>query len=456
LAERAVLFSTPGGLLDTAERFIPGIRRNTRKIEGVPGIYHYLEDVYSMLNKPDTDLPLLVDCLNCEKGCNGGPGTGNNKKPVDELESPVRRRSAELEKQLNPKQKENLYNKYHRLLDKYWKPGLYDREYKNKSQNYTIKQPTEAQLTEVFKRMRKFSDADIYDCTSCGYGSCKGMAVAIFNKLNKPENCAHNNLSLLEEEKQAISAINQKLSTHIGHALGLIEIINNAVNDLSGRVSSQTTALDKSTNLTEEMVSSLRSTTSLSIQKREAIARLIENASRGQSSMQETIQSVQEISHSVDDIAAAIKIISGIAANTNLLAMNAAIEAAHAGEAGKGFAVVADEIRHLSETTSANSRNISKTLSNIIQGINITSRRSDETNSAITEMSGEIRGFADTMTSLINTFSELSGESESISAALGTLREMYGSVKSGYSDMLSMTGRLTDNMNDLAQIAGER
>ncbi|MCL2880424.1 MAG: 4Fe-4S binding protein, partial [Treponema sp.] len=120
LAERAVLFSTPGGLLDTAERFIPGIRRNTRKIEGVPGIYHYLEDVYSMLSKPDTDLPLLVDCLNCEKGCNGGPGTGNSKKPVDELESPVRRRSTELEKQLNPKQKENLYNKYHRLLDKYW------------------------------------------------------------------------------------------------------------------------------------------------------------------------------------------------------------------------------------------------------------------------------------------------------------------------------------------------
>jgi len=66
-AECAVGFSSPGGLLDTAERFIPGIRRQTRKIEGVHTIYPYLEEISELIDT-DAELSLLIDCLNCEKG----------------------------------------------------------------------------------------------------------------------------------------------------------------------------------------------------------------------------------------------------------------------------------------------------------------------------------------------------------------------------------------------------
>ncbi|MDR0301450.1 MAG: 4Fe-4S binding protein, partial [Treponema sp.] len=136
LAERAVGFSSPGGLLDTAERFIPGIRRNTRKIEGVHSIYAYLNETSQSLNDPEVEFPLLIDCLNCEKGCNGGPGTGNSQLSIDKLESPIRKRSAGLEKRLSSKQEKKQYEKYHKLLNQYWKPGLYDRSYRNLSENY--------------------------------------------------------------------------------------------------------------------------------------------------------------------------------------------------------------------------------------------------------------------------------------------------------------------------------
>jgi len=454
-AERAVQFSTPGGLMDTAERFVPGIRRNTRKIEGVHTVYHYLTQVAGLLDKPGIEFPLLIDCLNCEMGCTGGPGTGNNKRALDELESPIRKRSAALEKKLNPKKQERLYKRYHKVLNRYWKPGLYTREYRDCSGNFILKHPSEAELTEIYKRLKKFNKEDVYDCTSCGYGSCKGMATAIFNNLNKPDNCAHYNFALLEEEKKTTVYINQQLKDHINRALGVIEEINSLVDKLNASINMQSKSVDDSSAVTEEMVDSLKDTSDISRQKREAIVELIANAARGQDAMKETIQAVQGISESVDGIASAIKIISVIASNTNLLSMNAAIEAAHAGEAGKGFAVVADEIRRLSESTRENSRNIAQTLSSIIAGINTTSRHSGEAGNLINSMSEEINGIARTMTELIDTLGKLSAESSGITASLEDLKGSSLTVKEDYGQMLSLTDRLRYDINFLAAMSAD-
>jgi iron only hydrogenase large subunit-like protein len=122
-AERAVGFPIPGGLLDTAERFAPGIRRRTNKIEGVHTIYPYLKEISELLNT-NTRLPLLIDCLNCEKGCIGGPGTGNAEKSMAVLEDPVQNRIANQEKKLNSKNGKDAYKKYHNVLKKYWKKNL--------------------------------------------------------------------------------------------------------------------------------------------------------------------------------------------------------------------------------------------------------------------------------------------------------------------------------------------
>ena len=450
-AERAVRFSSPGGLVETAERFSPGITRRALKIEGVHVTYPYLEELAKLLHT-DIKLPLLLDCLNCEKGCNGGPGTGMNKTPMIVLDNPIRERSEELEEFHETKSSSAKAKRYNNLVTRYWKKGLYNRTYRDYSGNNNLKEPTESQLTELYVRLRKYQPEDIYDCTACGYGTCKAMATAIFNNLNKPENCAHHNMDLLGAEKQLVMDINRQLEEHISHALKQIDGINNAVSLLTGRVEQQVTAVDNSAVITEKMISSIKATSKLSTQKRETMKVLIKNASRGKESMKETIQSVQDIALSVDGIAAAIKIISGIAANTNLLSMNAAIEAAHAGAAGRGFAVVADEIRRLSESTSANSRNISQTLSGIIDGISVTSKRSTDTDNLISEMADEINGFADTMTGLINTLGELSFGSTEITGSLNALKELTATIKNGYANMLSMTDNLQDDMNRLASI----
>ncbi|GBU27353.1 methyl-accepting chemotaxis sensory transducer [Treponema sp. R8-4-B8] len=455
LAERAVGFSSPGGLLDTAERFSPGIRRNTRKVEGVHSIYAYLIETASSLNDPDEEFPLLLDCLNCEKGCNGGPGTGNSLLSINKLESPIRKRSAELEQRVAPKQKKEQYEKYHKQLKQYWKPGLYDRSYRNLSENNDKKTPNEDELNVIYHKMKKFSKEDIYDCGACGYKRCRRMAMAIFNGINKPENCAQYTLALLAE-KTNTEELNRQLKKDITKASALIEDINKLINKLNAVILSQRDTIAQSSVATEKMIGSIKETTELSRSKQENIKGLIENTEKSQTSMRETIQSVEDISKSVDGIAQAIKIISTIAANTNLLSMNAAIEAAHAGEAGRGFAVVAGEIRRLSETTRENSRNISQTLKSIIDGITVTEKQSDDTGTRITSMAKEINGFAETMNGLINTFSELSAHSAEITAALDSLQNQSDTVRTDYAEIISMTEKLHSAMIDLIMLTKKK
>ena len=450
-AERAVGFPIPGGLLDTAERFNPGIRRRTEKIEGVYNIYPYLKEISEMLNT-NAKLPLLIDCLNCEKGCIGGPGTGNAEKPLAMLKEPVQKRMAELEEKFNSQTGKDAYKKYHDVLKKYWKKGLYNRSYRNLSDNNTIKQPSETEITEIFRSMKKFGEKDIYNCTCCGFGSCKAMATAIYNKLNKPENCAHYILTVLAE-KTSTEELNRKLQEHISQASILIDGINKLVQDLNATIGSQAAAVDHSSAETEEIIASIKDTSEMSLKQQESVKELIEIAEHGQESMKKTIQSIQEISQSVEGISTAIHIISKIAANTNLLSMNAAIESAHAGEAGKGFAVVAGEIRRLSETTRENSVSISRTLKNIISGISDTTKQSGETDTRIVKMSKEISGFAETMSVFITTFNELSAKSGNITASLVTLKEQSSAVKTSYAQMIEMTEKLAGAMKDLSDLS---
>ncbi|MDD3237495.1 MAG: [Fe-Fe] hydrogenase large subunit C-terminal domain-containing protein [Candidatus Gastranaerophilales bacterium] len=285
-AERAALFSTPGGLLETAARWDNELRPKIRKIEGPHAIYPYLDHLEKDILREVA--PLIVDCLNCEKGCNGGTGTDCKGMSQDYLEAAISRRTKLLQKQYLTCEENDLLNKnvidsgekdkliqdkIIKEIDKYWKPYLYDRKYEDRSNHSIVTHVPKRNYEEIYEAMLKENESDFKNCSACGYGNCKDMAIAIYNGLNKPENCHHYQSKLLRKNLNA---------------------------------------------------------------RKEAV-----------NTFQEIIVKEFDSEHLLAKFKPIIKSIEDISFQTSMLSMNASIEAAHAGEAGAGFDIVAKQVRTL-------------------------------------------------------------------------------------------------------------
>lgn len=231
-----------------------------------------------------------------------------------------------------------------------------------------------------------------------------------------------------------------------------INTITRTMDQLNRNIESQSASVVQSSAAIEQMVANIRSVTSILEKNKGSVNKLFKAALDGQQSIESAVSTSRQIYQESEGLLETNDVIKHIAEQTNMLAMNAAIEAAHAGEAGRGFAVVADEIRKLAEDSSAQSLLISTRLQELGESINNVSDNTMEIEKIFSVIYELAESVQDQETVILQAMEEQSSGSEQVLIAMQSINEVTTAVKNGSASMMEGSREIAIEMEKLSDI----
>lgn len=234
-----------------------------------------------------------------------------------------------------------------------------------------------------------------------------------------------------------------------------IDSLLNALEKLNQNIENQSASLIESSSSIEEMVRNIQSTNDILQKNNETVENMMNGADKGKSGMDLLTELVKSISSNSEGLLEAVNAIQNIADQINLLAMNAAIEAAHAGESGKGFAVVAEEIRKLAETSNNQGKSITTVLGQLKKSIDKVSETTISTQRLFESFYELAQQVKQQELIIKNAMEEQNSGSRQILEAIKQISVITSNIKSDSSKMVSDSTKIKQVFENLMSVTYE-
>jgi len=247
--------------------------------------------------------------------------------------------------------------------------------------------------------------------------------------------------------------LNQSASVSETHAT--MEQVTVNIDKLNEHIEDQSANVSRASSAIEEMAANIHSVTGTLINNAENVKTLKEASEVGRNGLQDVANDIQEIARESEGLLEINSVMQNIASQTNLLSMNAAIEAAHAGDAGRGFAVVADEIRKLAESSGEQSKTIGAVLKKIKESIDNITKSTYNVLERFEAIDSSVRTVAEQEDIIRGAMEEQEQGSRQILDGIVEVTGITRQVKSGSNEMLEGAKEVIQESNSLEKATQE-
>lgn len=262
----------------------------------------------------------------------------------------------------------------------------------------------------------------------------------------------------LNEISSNIASVNSMVesqSESVHQTSATVEEIVRNVEHFNDIIGNQATVVEQSAQSIKDLSTEIGELAGDVAESTRLFAELQDQSNRGREILDQVNGLIREISGQSEALLETNEIISAIASQTNLLAMNAAIESAHAGDAGKGFAVVADEIRKLAEGAATQAGEISKVLEGVGAKIELVQSASTESGEMFDGIAAGIARIAETEKKVESSLRNQIDANERLSTVFEGIRQLSLEIKSGSTEMAEGNRLVAKELNRLVEISAQ-